>query len=98
METIMKQTKKVSKASYSYLLQHPKELNKYRGQWLALMDDKIIAHGKNFAEVIEQAKKITPNPVMHQVYEEDIVVYLFRQSQGRHFVAPTAPLRLVEFY
>lgn len=34
------------------------DLNKFLGEWVAIMDNKVIAHSKNLKEVYELTKKI----------------------------------------
>jgi len=36
---------------------------KYKGEHLAIVDNKIVAHGKNLKKVSEKARKISPNPL-----------------------------------
>ena len=33
------------------------DISEYSGEWIAVCDDKIVAHGHNLKEVVEQAKK-----------------------------------------
>lgn len=35
-------------------------LNKFLGEWVAISDKKVIAHGKNLKKVYEMTKKINP--------------------------------------
>lgn len=37
------------------------DLSKYTGNWIAIIDQKVIAYGKQSGKVFEQAKKAFPN-------------------------------------
>ena len=37
------------------------QLSKYAGEWIAVIDKKIVAHGKSFREVYNYVKKQFPN-------------------------------------
>ena len=68
------------KEEIGFLATHPQELSKYRGEWIAVVGDKIIAHGKDFKKVDDEARKISPNPVFDKIPKEDVVVYANRIS------------------
>ena len=38
-----------------------KEMSTYAGEWIAVIDCKIVAHGKAFKEVYDSVKKNYPN-------------------------------------
>lgn len=50
------------------------DMNKYRGEWLAWENNKIIVHGRDLKTVSEKARKISKHPVFDKVPEEDIFV------------------------
>lgn len=50
------------------------DIDKYRGEWLAWVGNKIVAHGKDFKSVAEKAKKISKNPIFDKVPEKDVLV------------------------
>ncbi len=52
----MKSTKKIS--NYDYFLKV--NTTPYKGEWVAIAESKIIAHGKDAQKVYKQAKKKTP--------------------------------------
>ncbi|MCH8319325.1 MAG: hypothetical protein IIA88_12695, partial [Bacteroidetes bacterium] len=37
----------VPSKEYLWLCDHPEEEAKYRGEWIAVVGEKIVAHGKN---------------------------------------------------
>lgn len=50
-----------------WLSRHPEEEAKYRGEYIAVVGEKIVAHGKDPKTIIEQAKKISPKPLIAKV-------------------------------
>ena len=48
---------------------------KYRGEWIAAYQKKIIAHDQDFAKVAAVAEKMLINPLYAQFPEEEVVVY-----------------------
>lgn len=53
----MKTRKKLS--NYEYFLKV--DTTPYKGEWVAIAQSRIVAHGKNAQTVYKQAKKKTPN-------------------------------------
>ncbi len=39
------------------------DLSEYIGQWVAIVDEKIVAHGENAKQVYEHAKKEFPHKI-----------------------------------
>lgn len=67
------------KKEYEFLVKSSKNISKkYKGEWIAVVEDKIVAHGKNFKEVAKKAKKISTHPVFDKIPQEDVVVYYHR--------------------
>ncbi len=61
---------------YEFLVEHSSEISqKYKGEWIAVVEDKIVAHGKDFKNVAEEARKVSGCPVFDKIPEEDVVVY-----------------------
>jgi len=48
--------KTISETSYNYFLKT--NLDKYKGEWVIICDNKIVSHGYNLKEVVEEAKKL----------------------------------------
>ncbi len=44
----------VQEKNYQFYLEA--DVSRYIGEWIAVVDDKIIAHGKRLKEVAEQAR------------------------------------------
>jgi hypothetical protein len=47
----------------------------FEGEWIAILDKKVVAHGKTFSEVYEQVqdKKIARTPLYHRIPQKDEV-------------------------
>ncbi|MFH1563989.1 MAG: DUF5678 domain-containing protein [Nitrospirota bacterium] len=50
-----------------WLSRHPEEEAKYRGEYIAIVGEKIVAHGKDPKTIIEEAKKISHRPLIAKV-------------------------------
>lgn len=46
-------------ATYEWCLKQ--DFSKYRGKWLALADDRVVASGSDVAKVIEEFKRVHPD-------------------------------------
>jgi len=47
--------KQLQEKSYQYFMNT--DISQYSGEWIAVCGDKIVAHGRNLKEVVEEAKK-----------------------------------------
>ncbi len=45
---------------HKWTVQHPEELEKYRGKWIAVMDSSVIAVGGSYKEVFGKIKQFIP--------------------------------------
>lgn len=50
------------------------DMTKYRGEWLAVANGRIIAHGKDLGIVTDKAEKKSMHPIYSKVPEKDILV------------------------
>lgn len=50
------------------------DMNKYRGEWIAFVDGKIVSHGRVLKDVLERAKKIGKEPIIDKVPQQDTLV------------------------
>lgn len=52
------------------------KLGEHVGEWIAVIDDKIIAHGENFKDVYEKARKEFPDrePFIMKVPKEAVML------------------------
>ena len=46
---------------------YPRDEDKFAGEYIAVVKNRIIAHGKQIKKVIEQAKKIAKEPLLAKV-------------------------------
>lgn len=60
--------------NYDYYLKA--DVEKYLGEWIAISNNKIVSHGKEFKKVINQAKKIYPNsrPLMARIPNKEAMI------------------------
>lgn len=56
----MKHTKKVS-ANYDFFLRT--DTSRYKGEWIAIADNKVVAHGSDAKKVYATAQKKTLKPI-----------------------------------
>lgn len=61
-----------------WVSEHQKELAVYAGKWIAVIDDKVVASGKNVQEVMELCKKIkvTSLPLVTKIPRQDEEMYV----------------------
>jgi len=52
-------------------------LDNYTGEWVAICDNKVVAHGKNVKEVFEESRKKCPNkkPLLSKVPSEETMIF-----------------------
>lgn len=50
------------------------DMNKYRGEWIAFVDGKIVSHGKVLKDVLERAKETGKEPIIDKVPQQDTLV------------------------
>ena len=61
----------MSNREFNWLLSHPEIEEKYVGEYIAIVRDRIVARGKNFKEVLEKAEKVDREPFIHKVPPPD---------------------------
>ncbi len=59
---------------YNWLVDHAEETEKYAGEYIALVGEKIVAHGNDFLKVAEEAKKVASSPLFHKVPTDEVMV------------------------
>lgn len=47
----------IQEKNYQFFMEA--DISNYIGEWIAILEDKIIAHGKNLREVTEKAQKVS---------------------------------------
>ena len=55
----------------TWLLSNPEVESQYAGEYIAIIGETIVAHGKDFQKVLEEAKKYGENPLFHKVPSSD---------------------------
>jgi hypothetical protein len=61
----------MSNRELNWLLSHPEIEEKYVGEYIAIVGDKIVAHGKDFKKVLEEAEKEDREAFIHKVLPLD---------------------------
>ena len=57
----------INTKEYNWFLDHIEIEDQYAGEYIAIVDDGVVAHGKNFNAVREEAKKHGEDPLLHKV-------------------------------
>lgn len=57
----------MSNRELNWLLSHPEVEEKYANEYIAIVGDRIVAHGKDFKKVLEEAEKGNRKPFIHKV-------------------------------
>ena len=56
---------------YSWLLKNPAIENKYAGEYIAIIGESVVAHGKDFKKTLKEAEKHGSEPFIHKVPSSD---------------------------
>jgi hypothetical protein len=57
-----------------WLAEHPEICEQHVGEFIAILGDEIIAHGKNEQEVLEQADRISDDYVLTYLYPHEEMI------------------------
>jgi len=60
---------------HKWLATHPQEVAKYAGQYIAVVGQKIVAHGYDFEAVFHKAQKFDDDPLFDKVPDTELVAY-----------------------
>ena len=55
------------KKEFTWLLEHSEIEEDYAGEYIAIVDETVVAHGKDFKKVLEEAKTHGKEPLFHKV-------------------------------
>ena len=44
-----------------WLTHHPRQVRRFTGQWVAILDEEIVAHGRSVAAVMQAARRRIPS-------------------------------------
>lgn len=63
------------KQNYEFYLQT--DLGKYTGEWVAICEKKVVAHGKSAKKVFDEAKKTYPKkrPLLTKVPSKETLIF-----------------------
>ena len=48
---------------HEWMIKNPSELQKYAGRWIAVLKNKVIAHGRTFSDAYSKSKKLAPDAI-----------------------------------
>lgn len=66
--------KKQRKNEKLWSLTHPLDFEKYRGEYIALTNSRIVAHGREFEKVQKEAMKFDNDPIFTKVPDNEIMI------------------------
>ncbi|MEM3385586.1 MAG: DUF5678 domain-containing protein [Nitrososphaeria archaeon] len=68
--------RKAYKSEYDFVLSLGDKLGEYVGQWIAVVDNKIVARGDDAGEVYRKAKEYSPAkaPFIMKVPQDKVMV------------------------
>ncbi len=60
----------------SWLLSHPEVIANYPGEYIAIVEESVVAHGRDFKKVLEEAEETGKEPLIHKVppIDREVVV------------------------
>jgi len=61
----------MKKREFNWLLSHPEIEEKYAGEYIAIVGDKVVAHGKDFKRVLREAEKEQGEAFIHKALSLD---------------------------
>ncbi len=59
---------------HNWLLSHPDLDSQYQGEYLAIVQDTLVAHGKELKRVLQKARKISKHPYIYKANSSDKLV------------------------
>lgn len=59
---------------FRWISKHPEEKAKHKGEYIAIVGERIVSYGKDALRVLAQAKRASRDPLLIKVPEHDILV------------------------
>jgi len=56
---------------YTWFLSHPEIETEYAGEYIAISNERIVAHGKDFKTVLREAENQGVHPYIHKVSDKE---------------------------
>ncbi|MEK6824388.1 MAG: DUF5678 domain-containing protein [Nanoarchaeota archaeon] len=68
-------TKSSQELAYNYFMET--DISKYAGEWIAVAENRILAHGRNLKEVVERAKTLSGGKkfIIARVPSEETMIF-----------------------
>lgn len=57
-----------------WLCEHQEISEKYRGKYIAIIDKKVVAHGKSLHEVLNIAERLGEEPLISFIPQEETLI------------------------
>lgn len=58
-------------SDFGWLVSHPEIGDEFSGEYIAVADTRVVAHGSDLKEVLAEAEKICEDPLIHKVPPRD---------------------------
>ena len=58
----------------NWIASHPEERGKYRGEYIAIVGDRIVAHGEDPGQVWDEATKFAAEPLLSYVPKAEALI------------------------
>ena len=59
---------------FNWFACNPEIMKQYRGEYVAIIGEKVVAHGEHLKPVLEKAEKVEKNPLVVNLPQEEILV------------------------
>lgn len=56
------------------LPKYPEDRIKFRGEYIAHVEDRIVAHSKQLRKVLQKARKYSDNPIIDKVERKELLI------------------------
>jgi hypothetical protein len=66
----------VQNKEYTWLLAHPEVDAQYIGEYLAIAEDSLVAHGRDLKKVLESARQMGKKPYIYKTTSSEKLVVL----------------------
>jgi hypothetical protein len=63
----------VRKSDFEWFLRAKEELKDFKGQYVAILDGKIVGHGKTAGDVLKRIKKLQGKPLISFVPGDEVL-------------------------
>ena len=65
---------KTREQEHEWLTRQPDLWNRYRGEYIAIIGEQVVAHGKHLQPVLEQATAVEPDPLVIKIPSHELMI------------------------